>query len=169
MAKSNIVVCDAGPLIHLDEMGCLELLFDFDEVLVPDEVWQEVNNNRKQALDHPELKKTHINNKTFDVQINIMIKAFSLDKGESDALTLFKEYPYAIFLTDDSAARFAATQLGIKVHGTIGIIIRAIRQNIYSPKKVISILREIPDKSTLYIRKGLLDKIIEQIKSKFGE
>ena len=28
-----VVVCDAGPLIHLDELGCLGLLSDFREVL----------------------------------------------------------------------------------------------------------------------------------------
>ena len=32
--KSAItVVCDAGPAIHLDELGCLDLLKDFQEVL----------------------------------------------------------------------------------------------------------------------------------------
>jgi len=32
--KSAItVVCDAGPAIHLDELGCLDLLIDFQEVL----------------------------------------------------------------------------------------------------------------------------------------
>ena len=35
------VVCDAGPLIHLDELGCLDLLSDFPLVLVPEEVWRE--------------------------------------------------------------------------------------------------------------------------------
>ncbi len=29
------VVCDAGPLIHLDESGCLDLLADFHRLLVP--------------------------------------------------------------------------------------------------------------------------------------
>jgi predicted nucleic acid-binding protein len=36
------VVCDAGPLIHLDEVDSLDLLADFAEVLVPDAVWREV-------------------------------------------------------------------------------------------------------------------------------
>jgi len=32
--KSAItIVCDAGPAIHLDELGCLDLLKDFQEVL----------------------------------------------------------------------------------------------------------------------------------------
>jgi len=37
-----IVVCDAGPLIHLDEIDALDLLADFPRVLVPDAVWREV-------------------------------------------------------------------------------------------------------------------------------
>ena len=37
-----IVVCDAGPIIHLDEVACIELLSDFPEVLVPVAVWDEV-------------------------------------------------------------------------------------------------------------------------------
>ena len=36
-----IVVCDAGPLIHLDELESLSLLSDF-EVWVPKGVWDEV-------------------------------------------------------------------------------------------------------------------------------
>lgn len=168
MAKTK-VICDAGPLIHLDELGCIELLSGFDEILVPDEVWEEVKNNRSQALEYSELKRIKKHNKISDIRLNTIIKTLSLDRGESAALSLIKDYPGAIFLTDDSAARFAAIQMGIKVHGTIGIIIRSIRQNIHNPQEVISILQNIPNKSTLYIRKSLLDEIIKRIKTKFPE
>lgn len=36
-----LVVCDAGPLIHLDGVGALDLLADFTEVLVPEAVWRD--------------------------------------------------------------------------------------------------------------------------------
>lgn len=39
-------VCDAGPLIHLDELGCLDLLADFAEVIVPVGVWEETIKHR---------------------------------------------------------------------------------------------------------------------------
>lgn len=43
MAKDRsviqLVVCDAGPLIHLDELETLDLLGGFQSVLVPDAVW----------------------------------------------------------------------------------------------------------------------------------
>jgi len=44
------VVADAGPLIHLDELGCLDLLADFGAVVVPDAVWREVERHRPRAL-----------------------------------------------------------------------------------------------------------------------
>ncbi|WP_211206976.1 hypothetical protein [Thiothrix nivea] len=48
----RLVVCDAGPVIHLDELGCLALLSDFAAVLIPDTVWEEVLHQRLQAIDH---------------------------------------------------------------------------------------------------------------------
>ena len=41
-----VVVCDAGPLIHLDEVGCLDLLSDFQTLYVPRQVWIEVERHR---------------------------------------------------------------------------------------------------------------------------
>lgn len=35
--------------------------------------------------------------------------------------------PSCLFLTDDAAARLAAQQFRVEVHGTIGILLRAVR------------------------------------------
>ena len=54
MAQSDAtreVVCDAGPPIHLDEVGCLDLLADFRAVLIPVAVWQEIARHRPSLLD----------------------------------------------------------------------------------------------------------------------
>ena len=37
----NVAVVDAGPLIHLTEIGCLSLLRIFDTLHIPDAVWSE--------------------------------------------------------------------------------------------------------------------------------
>ncbi|MFO7904169.1 MAG: hypothetical protein R6U98_16015 [Pirellulaceae bacterium] len=50
---THAIACDAGPLIHLDELGCLTLLSDFARVLLPASVWQEVSRHRAGALDVP--------------------------------------------------------------------------------------------------------------------
>lgn len=167
MTKPSLgVVCDAGPLIHLDELDCLSLLADFEMVLVPEQVWQEVAQHRPQAL-----KKTDVPFQRTEVVIatespfQAMIKALSLDLGEQAALTLMSQHPQAIFLTDDAAARLAAVTLGYRVHGTIGILLRAIRRQQRSQKEVLAILQKLPQQSTLHLRASLLEDILTRLKS----
>jgi len=79
-----------------------------------------------------------------------------------------EQRPQAMFLTDDAAARLVAIQMGFNVHGTIGILIRSIRQGWKSPNEVLDILKIIPYKTTLYIRHSLLQEIQLKIKSEFN-
>ena len=41
------VICDSGPIIHLDELNCLHLLADFQETLIPDTIQREINRHRR--------------------------------------------------------------------------------------------------------------------------
>ena len=53
-SKSNLTaVCDAGPVIHLDEIECLDLLSDFAQVMLPVKVRQEIERYRCSALEDP--------------------------------------------------------------------------------------------------------------------
>ena len=89
------VVCDAGPLIHLDELNCLELLSDFDKIIVPEAVWEEVFRNRPSALNNSKLTKVKVS-RTDDVEYLSIIRAFSLDEGEQAALSIMKRDSWAI-------------------------------------------------------------------------
>jgi len=46
-----IIICDAGPIIHLDEIGSLSLLSNNSDILIPEVVWAEVNQHRPQAIE----------------------------------------------------------------------------------------------------------------------
>ena len=69
-------------------------------------------------------------------------------------------YAHAILLTDDSAARLAAEQRCLEAHGTIGLLIRSVRKDRRTGDDVISMLRDIPNRSSLYVRSSLLKEII---------
>ncbi len=58
MAKTSpaLVVADAGPLIHLDELAALDVLSDYAAVLVPNTVGLEVQHHRPQALQQTNVK-----------------------------------------------------------------------------------------------------------------
>jgi len=48
MSKSSMKsVCDAGPIIHLDELDCIHLLSDFQEIILSDTVWAKIKPNTK--------------------------------------------------------------------------------------------------------------------------
>ncbi len=162
--KSTLTaVCDTGPLIHLDELGALDLLDDF-ALHVPEAVLREVRQHRPVAADwvisHASVEDVSL---PTDSAFRALVSALTLDEGEQFSLALVRVYRGAIFFTDDAAARLAAEQESIRVHGTIGIILRAIRQNHRTPREVLALLRMIPSKSTLYIRSSLLDEVIEQV------
>lgn len=93
-----------------------------------------------------------------------MVQTLALDLGEQAALSLMQQHPDAIFLTDDAAARVAASTLGLQVHGTIGILLRAIRRNQKRPEEIVVLLEELHQRTTLYIRLSLLQEIIARVR-----
>jgi predicted nucleic acid-binding protein len=161
-----LVVCDAGPLIHLDETGCLDLLADFPTVLVPPSVWIEVGRNRSRALTASYIKLTQMSPLAPpSPQLLALSQVLSLHSGEWDAIRLCLDHPGAMFLTDDTAARLAASSLQIRSHGSIGIMIRAIRRGQRTKQEVLSMLRALPATSSLHIKRSLLQEIIAEVDS----
>jgi predicted nucleic acid-binding protein len=162
--SSHDVICDAGPLIHLHELSCLDLLSGFHRVLVPDQVWREVEHHRPGALELSgvEIQRTPVV-LSENASLETLVRALALDLGEQAALALMSQYPKAILLTDDAAARLAAEALGYRVHGSIGILLRAIRREQRSPRQVLSILHDLPARSSLHIRPDLLQMIIREV------
>ena len=165
MSEGSIkVVCDAGPLIHLDEVDSISLLNDFDEVFVPEQVWQEAAHHGPSAMLQASLELTKVNvTISSNAPFQALVRSLSLDLGEQAALTLMQTHPDGIMLTDDAAARLAAVTLGYQVHGTIGILIRSIRRQQKSKEEILTILRDLPNLSTLFIRPALLKQIIARV------
>ena len=170
MTKSSTkVVCDAGPFIHLDELNCLDLFADFEEIVLPLVVEKEILDHRPSALQAQDL---NINRSPERIAIGeellTLCQIFSLDAGEVEALALMERNPQHIFLTDDAAARLVAEQMKFKVHGTIGVLIRSIRRRMRKPDEILQILAEIPLISTLHIKPSLLNEIIQMVKNEFS-
>jgi predicted nucleic acid-binding protein len=161
-------VCDAGPIIHLEEIGALYLIEDFHEILLSPAVKDEVQKklpNLFVSVGPPFVVLPHA--LPADQTLIAMCRAFSLGTGESEALALMEKDPTAVFLTDDSAARLVAERMGYKVHGTVGILLRSVRRNQLKPKEVLSLLNNIPQKCSLFIKPSLLDEIKLRVKDEF--
>jgi len=169
MAATNEVICDAGPLIHLDELSALDLLADFSAVFVPQEVWAEVEHHRPEALLCAEVSLSRITVQVAaDPAFDTLVHTLSLGAGEQAAIRLARQRSTAMLLTDDAAARLAAEGLGLRVHGTLGILIRAVRRGQRTPQDVIELLQSLPNRSSLHIRTDLLSGIANQLRTEYG-
>jgi predicted nucleic acid-binding protein len=163
MTDGAVVILDAGPLIHLDQLGCLDLLTAFPRLYAPQIVWDEAVRHRPlmQASDIPSLC-VQPNPDTGSSRLVALIAQHDLDEGEAVALALLEKMKAEIFLTDDAAARVAGDALGCSVHGTLGVLVRGYTLGLRTLVEMHRLLAELPTRSTLHIRKSLLDKVIAQ-------
>ena len=84
----------------------------------------------------------------------------ALHAGERAALAVLKARGGQFLLSDDAAARSVALAAGFQTHGTIGLILRSCRRGKISKAVMLHLLGELPTRTTLHIRKVLLDSII---------
>jgi predicted nucleic acid-binding protein len=91
-AAAKVVVCDAGPLIHLDELSCLDLLTDFSRVIVSDVVWREVELHRPTAVNQTTVPFERLSpTGQPSPELTSLYHLLSLHAGEMQALQLAEE------------------------------------------------------------------------------
>jgi predicted nucleic acid-binding protein len=166
-ATKYVVVADAGPLIHLDELDALDVLSDFSQILISPAVHEELRKHRPTAAAKcPQLSFVYAPNQS--AAVDSLALRYTLHRGEREALALCMEHAPALLLTDDTAARLAAKALGVAAHGTIGLLVRAVRMQHRSSRAVLDLLAAIPNRSTLHIRPALLQEVIADLKRTWG-
>ncbi|MBW2974106.1 DUF3368 domain-containing protein [Candidatus Woesearchaeota archaeon] len=90
------------------------------------------------------------------------LKDFGLHKGENSCLSLCKEIDDITFLSDDKNARKAADFLGIRVIGTLGILVSNLKKKKLNKKEFFTILRKLIDKG-FYISTELFAAVEEYV------
>jgi predicted nucleic acid-binding protein len=128
--KQQVVVTNAGPLIYLAVVRRFSLLNHFfSTILVPEAVYEEVvllGNGQPGAIETQAAIETGWLQRAV-VQDRIAVDGL-LDKlhiGEAEAIVFARELGEEKVLLDDRAARNKAQLMGLKVTGTVGILLLA--------------------------------------------
>ena len=143
---SERVVADSTCLIALERIDQIEILPAlFESVLIPPAVAQEFGTSL------PWLKVERLSDQVLVVVLKMMI-----DDGEAEAITLSQEQKCRIIL-DDRQARRVGQDMGLRVIGTVGILILAKQRGILSTIKPV--LQNLDD-TGFYISEALKDEAL---------
>lgn len=113
----KVIVADTSCLIILHNIGLFNILHDlFGEIIITPQVREEFNENLPDWIKVIEAK-----DKSLMLSLSI-----SLDKGEASSITLCMEQKDdTLLIIDERKGRKVAMDLGIKIMGTLGIILKA--------------------------------------------
>ena len=148
-------VSDAGPLIHLAEIDSLELLSTFDTLLVPETVYEEI-----QAGGVPD--------ELADLSYELVeadesrVGVEELDAGERAAIAVAKERE-VVLLTDDLAARESASEAGVEVHGSIGVVTLGYSRRLLDRDEAASFMRALQRETSLFVTEAVVERGIQML------
>ena len=131
-----VVICNTSPLQYLYQADGLELLPElFSYVQVPEAVAMELHEGRRLNLHLPDptsllwLTVRSVRDNT------LMPLVTNLGDGEKEVLALGLETPDSLLILDDRHARRYALALGLKISGTLGVILLAKERGILEAVK----------------------------------
>jgi len=128
-----MIVSDSTTLIVLNNLGKLDLLKVFNQVYIPQKVYEEVNFKKNFILpDFIKVKKIETNELYF-----YLTKL--LDEGESEAITLAKELNIPLII-DEKKGRKIAKNLNIKIVGLLGILYLNYKKGFITKEEIKSFL-----------------------------
>ena len=119
-----IVVSDTSPITNLIQIGCLNLLNAvFGKIIIPQTVYNELCElaDQKKILDDQDwISVIAAENRSVITQLET-----NLDKGEAEAIALAIDLQSDFLIIDEIKGRTIAENMGIKIVGLLGTLLKA--------------------------------------------
>lgn len=159
-----VVISDTSPLItflKIDRLDLLETIFK--EVEVPKAVYNELITKKynKEAKKIKSAKFIKIKNVEKDKTQSI-VKEYSLDKGESEAIVLALNNEECLLIVDEVKARKVAQKMGLKIMGSIGILMYSFKKGYINKEEIINYI-EVCKINNRYISENLYNRLLELV------
>ncbi|OGS46892.1 MAG: hypothetical protein A3K66_01175 [Euryarchaeota archaeon RBG_16_67_27] len=135
---------DASPLIYLTKIGRLDVLDQYEEILVPPEVLSEID--RGLAAGHPEALEVRRLVEKGRLRVRAARKPraeWNLDPGEAAVLALARRAKVDEVITDDRAAIGVAKYIGLRPVSVPFLLLRERRAGRLSQRDFEAALRRL--------------------------
>lgn len=124
-------ISNTSPLQYLYQCELLDLLPAlYGQVVVPEAVAAEIREGRVLGVSLPAMEEMPWTSIKAPKDPALLPLVADLGQGEREVLALGKESPGSLVILDDGLARRYAGHLGLRLIGTLGILIRAKRQGL---------------------------------------
>jgi predicted nucleic acid-binding protein len=90
------------------------------------------------------------------------VGAFELDAGERAAIAVAEERG-VVLLTDDLAAREVASDAGVEVHGSIGVIALGHARRSLDRDEATSLMRALQRETSLFVTEAIVEQGIQML------
>lgn len=122
------IICDTSPLQYLHQVGLLDVVQSLvGQLTVPPAVVAELEEGKARGVDLPDLSKLEwISLRTPQSHPAVPLVT-DLGPGETQVLMLALEARDAVVVLDDARARQLAEALGLRLTGTLGLLLDAKR------------------------------------------
>lgn len=138
------VISNTSPLQYLYQLGLMNLLFRmYGKIIIPDAVVLEIDQGRLKGISLPDLFLMNQIEVRSVREKRLLPLVSSLGPGEREVIALGLESPDPLIILDDLPARRHADFLGLKMTGTLGIILKA--KELGYIEKVVSFLDKLDE------------------------
>lgn len=125
------VVVNSTPIIILGNSGYLELLKNlYGEISIPEAVFREVTAKADDASAFLASNPDWIHVAEVQSREDARIFSSRLHAGEVEVMLLAREQRADLVVIDDNAAKHTAKYLGLKVVGSLGILLKAKQEEL---------------------------------------
>lgn len=132
------VISDTSPIQYLYQTEMLDLLPGlFGQVFVPEAVLSELDAGLRQGVDLPNLKEIPWLNVCAVSDRTPLSQESSLGEGEREVIALGQERPGSMLPLDDRNARRHAIALGLKISGTLGVLLLAKEEGLLDSVRTV--------------------------------
>jgi len=165
---SETVVANAGPLMALAKLNLLHLLKQlYGQVQFPRSVYEEVvvkgirrgfedAHTLQRFLNQESWKPTEVGD------VPDELASSHLDRGERESIALALAQD-GLLLIDEERGRTVARRLGVKVRGTLGILIHAYRAGLITADQLRFYFGEIEERTDIWIAPALCRRLLREV------
>lgn len=151
------VVSNTTPIISLLKIDKLQVLKDlYGEVYIPQEVFNEIEAGKNKEF-YADLSQINWIKVEKIKDVKSLSYFLDLDKGEAEAIVLATENEADLIILDESLGRFHAKHVGLKVTGTMGVLLKA--KQLGYVKELKPLLFELRTKN-VWLSDGFIESIL---------